>query len=208
MPRAHELLESGAVDRRVRGDRTGRHSLTLENPSAGRRRDRLQNRGRAVRHHFRHHSRSEHLDNTESQCSRTGSYLRFSFGWWRGQDLNLRPSGYEPVQCRTSWSRLPPCSTAHEAIRATFVTSTPVLSAPVPKNTAPFTARPVLQERRVTSPHRPRRVTSGDRRSETAWVSTRHQTSATVQGAKPERYSEGDCPIRSRNADWKAESDE
>lgn len=25
---------------------------------------------------------------------------------------------------------------------------------------------------------------------------------------KPERYSEGDCPIRSRNAHWKAESDE
>ena len=35
---------------------------------------------------------------------RTGPELQVR--WWRGQDLNLRPSGYEPAQCRGFSCRL------------------------------------------------------------------------------------------------------
>ena len=66
-------------------------------------------------------------------------------GWWRGQDLNLRPSGYEPTPCRDISSLLLPCSTDDEATRATVVTTTPVLSRPVRQCTAPFTAPRPLQ---------------------------------------------------------------
>ncbi len=38
------------------------------------------------RHHFRHHTQ-------KARCLRTGPDLHSR--WWRGQDLNLRPSGYE-----------------------------------------------------------------------------------------------------------------
>lgn len=40
------------------------------------------------RHHFRHHTQ-------KARRLRTGPDLHFT--WWRGQDLNLRPSGYEQL---------------------------------------------------------------------------------------------------------------
>jgi len=80
---------------------------------------------------------------------RTGPHLLFR--WWRREDLNLRPSGYEPAQCRTFWSRLLPCSTADEAIRATFVTSSPVPSRRVRQTTAPSTAPRAMQNDRARS---------------------------------------------------------
>jgi len=90
----------------------------------------------ASRHHFRHHRQ-------KARRFRTGPDLHLR--WWRGQDLNLRPSGYEPAQRRTFWSRVLPCSTADEAIREALVTSTPVLSRPVRQRTAPFTAPRAMQ---------------------------------------------------------------
>src|ERR1700727_1809892 len=42
------------------------------------------------------------LGAAEGPVPRTGPYLRLP--WWRGQDSNLRPSGYEPDE-------LPDCST-------------------------------------------------------------------------------------------------
>jgi hypothetical protein len=83
------------------------------------------------RHHFRHHTQK-----ARRLCTGPDLHVR----WWRGQDLNLRPSGYEPAQCRDLWSFLLPCSPADEAIRASFVTSTPVPSRPVRRSTAPLTA--------------------------------------------------------------------
>ena len=71
----------------------------------------------ALRHHFRHHMQ-------KARCMRTGPDLHFR--WWRGQDLNLRPSGYEPAARALPYSPVLPCSTADEALRAAFVTPTPV----------------------------------------------------------------------------------
>ena len=36
--------------------------------------------------------------------------------WWRGEDLNLRPSGYEPANGVVPYSPLVPSSSADEAI--------------------------------------------------------------------------------------------
>ena len=88
------------------------------------------------RHHFRHHTQ---------KAGACAPALTCDFRWWRGQDLNLRPSGYEPAQCRTFSSRLLPCSTGDEAFRASVVTSTPVLPHPVRRRTAPFTAPRAVQ---------------------------------------------------------------
>ncbi len=57
----------------------------------------------ALRHHFRHHTQ-------KARCFRTGPDLQFR--WWRGQDLNLRPSGYEPDE-------LPDCSTPRRTMHGT-----------------------------------------------------------------------------------------
>ena len=78
--------------------------------------------------------------------------LTCCFRWWRGEDLNLRPSGYEPAAPALPCSRLVPWSTADEAIRATFVTSSLARSRAVPKRTAEFTAPRAIQN------HIPRRV--------------------------------------------------
>jgi hypothetical protein len=82
-------------------------------------------------------------DNAESRCPRTGSDLRLQMV--AGHDLNLRPSGYEPTQCRDLSSRSLLCSTNDEAIRDELVTSTPFLSRPVRRGTAPFTAARAMQ---------------------------------------------------------------
>ena len=74
----------------------------------------------------------------ESRCMRTGSDLHFR--WWRGKDLNLRPSGYEPSERALLYSPLLPRRTADVAIRAMPVTSRPVYSRALPIHTAEFTA--------------------------------------------------------------------
>src|SRR3954466_3197699 len=45
--------------------------------------------------------------NRKSRCLRTGSDQ--DLRWWRGRDLNPRPSGYEPDE-------LPDCSTPRRAV--------------------------------------------------------------------------------------------
>src|SRR5207248_4757728 len=50
--------------------------------------------------------------NAEGRCCRTGPDLHLR--WWRGQDLNLRPSGYEPDE-------LPDCSTPRRSKQCTHV---------------------------------------------------------------------------------------
>ena len=60
--------------------------------------------GRSAAKRFRNRVRSR-LRNAESRPRRTGSDLR---KWWRGLDLNQRPSGYEPDE-------LPDCSTPRRA---------------------------------------------------------------------------------------------
>ncbi len=40
----------------------------------------------------------------QRRCHRSGTASDLDLCWWRGQDLNLRPSGYEPDE-------LPDCST-------------------------------------------------------------------------------------------------
>jgi hypothetical protein len=74
-----------------------------------------------------------------------GPALRQCFRWWRGEDLNLRPSGYEPAVRALPCSRLVPCSTADQGLRATFVTSRVAYSRPVRNNTAQFTAPRAMQ---------------------------------------------------------------
>ncbi len=117
------------------------------------------------RHHFRHHTQ-------QARRLRTGPHLQFR--WWRRQHLNLRPSGYEPTQCRTFWSRLLLCSTADEAIRATFVTSSPVQSLPVRRSTAPR-AMHIEGTRRVVN-----------HRTSLSIEESHHTSMLTGDGAEPE----------------------
>ena len=70
---------------------------------------------------------------TARSSSRTGPELLFS--WWRGQDLNLRPSGYEPDE-------LPDCSTPR---RSNLVT----LPSPYAVATGHGSCRPRFRRRPV-----------------------------------------------------------
>ena len=75
-----------------------------------------------------------------------GPALRQRFRWWRGEDLNLRPSGYEPQEGALPYSLLVPCSTADKAIRATFVTSRVVFYRAMREITALFAAQRSMQD--------------------------------------------------------------
>jgi len=68
-----------------------------------------QTLGDTIRRIWRTNWRTDALDNT-SERKKPGPKARLlkGFRWWRGQDLNLRPSGYEVVRHDAGWCRSMP----------------------------------------------------------------------------------------------------
>ena len=60
-----------------------------------------------------HGGRSRRLDENDEG---PGTYVSGPSRWWRGQDLNLRPSGYEPDE-------LPNCSTPRRRVSLTYASA-------------------------------------------------------------------------------------
>src|SRR5690606_18792793 len=71
--------------------------------------------------------------NEEGPSSRMGPDLRFR--WWRGQDLNLRPSGYEIVDLALNPYQCVPDSALEQAFRGSRYTTRANAYTPVPRRT-------------------------------------------------------------------------